>query len=168
MTHLFLNLNLLENLLSSSKSCRVYLCLTKCDLLPESSPSNGNLSSPTAHAESGQSSTPSSQRRYDIQPRAKVNLKELYSYATAIGASVHKTSSKTGEGVDDLFYQIAKDYLDCHAQFEMEQPYRTSKSSFYTIGFPFPFISLLTEYLRLPEEKLINFKKKQPETNCCF
>jgi hypothetical protein len=39
-------------------------------------------------------------------------LTNRINYANAIGATFTETSSKTGEGVEELFTKIAKDYIE--------------------------------------------------------
>ncbi|KXJ22965.1 ras-related protein Rab-24 [Exaiptasia diaphana] len=66
--------------------CKVYLCGTKLDLIQE-----------------------------NRQPRA-VDPTITSDYAIEIDAKLFETSSKTGENVEELFYEIAKDSLKTEAE----------------------------------------------------
>lgn len=64
------------------EKCQIFLCGTKNDLIKE-------------------------EGRY----RA-ISYHDVLDYAEEIGAKMFETSSKTGEGIAELFCQIAKDYLE--------------------------------------------------------
>ncbi|CAN8023610.1 unnamed protein product [Ixodes persulcatus] len=71
-----------EELRKYEEKCQIFLCGTKKDLIKE-----------------------------EGRPRA-VHWSDALEYADAIGAKLFETSSKTGEGIADLFCQVAEDYLD--------------------------------------------------------
>ncbi|RWS28424.1 ras-related protein Rab-24-like isoform X2, partial [Leptotrombidium deliense] len=76
----------IHELIQQEESCKLYLCGTKRDLI-EADPS-----------------------------KRMVSEKAIADYATLVNAQVFETSSKTGENVDQLFFNIVMDYV----QFEMQ------------------------------------------------
>lgn len=71
-----------SELRNHEEKCQIFLCGTKNDLIKE-------------------------EGRY----RA-ISYHDVLDYAEEIGAKMFETSSKTGEGIAELFCQIAKDYLE--------------------------------------------------------
>ncbi|XP_041370229.1 ras-related protein Rab-24-like isoform X2 [Gigantopelta aegis] len=67
---------------AKEESCKIYLCGTKCDLI-ESDPDLRNVDEQAAKA-----------------------------LAMDVMAELYETSSKTGKNINELFLQIAKDYLN--------------------------------------------------------
>ena len=73
----------IKELRKFEESCKIYICATKADLV------TGNTN----------------------KRRRKVDYHTTTDLAEEIGAVVFETSSKTGEGVEELFQRVADDYL---------------------------------------------------------
>lgn len=94
-----------EELRKYEEKCNIFLCGTKNDLIKE-----------------------------EGRPRA-VHYSDAQDYADAIGAKMFETSSKTGEGIADLFFQVAVDHLSTaslqrskpEARFRLEEPSSRSR-----------------------------------------
>ncbi|XP_030841442.1 ras-related protein Rab-24-like isoform X1 [Strongylocentrotus purpuratus] len=71
-----------EELLKNEEHCKIYLCGTKVDLVQ------------------------------DDKRCRKVDYHVTTDYADEIRAQVFETSSKTGHNIKDLFFKIAKDFVD--------------------------------------------------------
>ncbi|CAN7938733.1 unnamed protein product [Ixodes hexagonus] len=71
-----------EELRKYEEKCKIFLCGTKNDLIKEEGRSRA------------------------------VHYSDALDYADAIGAKMFETSSKTGEGIAELFNQVAEDYLN--------------------------------------------------------
>ncbi|GIY21749.1 ras-related protein Rab-24 [Caerostris darwini] len=80
-----------SELLKSEEKCRLYLCGTKKDLV-----------------------------KFDKKQRA-LDYHNVSDYADEVKAEVFETSSKTGEGVGELFYRIGENFLK-------EQPVETKEN----------------------------------------
>ena len=75
----------IKELRKFEESCKIYICATKTDLVAGSATN---------------------------KKRRKVDYHATTDLADEIGAIVFETSSKTGEGVGELFQRVADDYLE--------------------------------------------------------
>jgi Ras-related protein Rab-24 len=74
----------IDELRKFEESCKIYICATKVDLVAGAA----------------------------NKKRRKVDYHNTTDFADEIGAVVFETSSKSGDGVDEMFQRITDDYLD--------------------------------------------------------